>query len=425
MDILEYIKHCTCAATTVEYAKNRLVEAGFTELKMEEEWSINQGEAYFINVYDTTLVAFRVGKRFGYTGMVRLATAHTDQPAIAIKANPELNVKGYGKVNVEIYGGPILSSWFDRPLSVAGKVALKSEDVFCPTVRIVDFKRPLFTIPNLAIHMNREVNKGVEIERQKDMLPLACMLEQEFNNSKFFIKALAEELSCEVEDILDFQLYAYNCEEGSVLGLNREFIQAPRLDNITSVKACVEGLIKGYNEKVINMIALFDNEEVGNKTKQGAASLELSYILRKLFIAISRTEEQFIEIMHRSMMVSLDVAHAYHPNYPEKADITNDVILNKGMVIKKAASQSYATDVRPIAVAQQICEKYNIPYQKYFNRSNIPGGSTLGSVSSTILPVNTLDAGVPVLAMHSAKELMGVKDQQFMEEFVEKYFAEK
>ena len=419
--LINTVNKSTCAFTATQTAIERLRQADFMELALEEKWDIEKGGKYFINVYDSSVFAFSVGKEFE-SGMLRVAAAHTDHPCLYIKPSPEMMTKEYGKLNVEVYGGPILNTWLDRPLSVAGRVALKSENPFEPKTEIIDIKKPILTIPNLAIHMNREVNKGVELNRQNDMAPLAVIFEEELNKDNFFMNYLAQYLDVDMEDILDFELYAYNADKGQLVGLNEEMISAPRLDNITSVVACVEGIINSSRDDGINVIALYDNEEIGSRTKQGADSNLFGYVIEKIYMALGYGREEYLAATIKGFLLSIDVAHALHPNKMEKSDPTNQNMMNGGIVIKRASSQTYATDSKSIAMIEMICKNNNIPYQKYACRSDGTTGSTLGTIANKYLPMRAIDVGVPILAMHSARELMGVKDQMYMEQLVKAYF---
>lgn len=419
--LISAVNVSTCAFTAADEAMRRLEQAGFTEIKLSEDWILERGGGYFINVYDSSVLAFKIGKNFD-RGMLRVAAAHTDHPCLYIKPSPEMTTKGYGKINVEVYGGAILNTWLDRPLSVAGRVALKSDNPFKPIVKIVDFRKPVFTIPNLAIHMNREINKGVELNRQIDMIPLAAILEDEMNRENFFMEYLAKHLQVKAEDILDFELYVYNTDKGERIGLNEEFISAPRLDNITSVVACVEGITGAVRDDGLNVIALYDNEEIGSRTKQGADSNLLGFVLEKLYRALGYEREDYLQASLEGFLLSIDVAHGLHPNKSEKSDPTNTNMINDGIVIKRASSQTYATDCETIAMLEMICQNNNIPYQKYACRSDGTTGSTLGTIANKYIPMRAMDIGVPILAMHSSRELMGVKDQAYLEKLVKSYF---
>ena len=353
----------------------------------------------------------------------RIAAAHTDFPCLRIKPNPDVVTNGYAQVNVEVYGGAILNTWLDRPLSISGRMAVKSDDVMHPNMHYISLEKPLMAIPNLAIHMNRDVNKGVELNRQTDMLPIAGLLEEEFNEKHAFLNFLAREEGVKTEDILDYELWVYCMQEPVALGMEEEFLLSPRLDNLTSVQALLTGLIEGKQERGINVIALFDHEEIGSRTKQGAGSMLLLDVLERICDSFGKTIAQTKESLYESFLLSVDVAHGLHPNKAGKMDITNKPVLGRGLCIKEASSQSYATDCEAIAIVEQICQKAGISYQKFVNRSDMPGGGTLGAIASSILPIHTVDVGVPLLAMHSAVETMGRKDMESLTGLVKEYFS--
>lgn len=397
--------------SVVMAAEEFLHTQGFQPLHMHASWQLVPGGKYYVNHHDTTLAAFTIGETYTPADRIRLAAAHTDFPCLKIKPNPEVYTTGYGKVNVECYGGGIWNTWLDRPLSVAGRVALRSNDIFSPEIRKIDIKRPVFSIPNLAIHMNREVNKGIELNKQTDLLPLAGCIPSEKKEEKFFLELLAEELQVDIGEILDYELTVYVAEQPFLTGMHEEFISSPRLDNITSVYALLQGISGKNRKKGINVAAWFDHEEIGSRTKQGAASLFLRDVLLRIIRGMGMTEDAEAAV-YQSMLLSVDVAHALHPNQPGKMDITNQPVMNGGFCIKEASGQTYATDCEAVAIVQQICEQEKIPYQKFVNRSDLPGGSTLGAIASSILPIPAVDIGVPVLAMHSAREMMGRKDME-------------
>lgn len=409
-ELFKFLQQGVSPCHVVKHAEEYLSERGFQPLSMKEAFQLLPGGKYYISHHDTTLAAFIIGKSYKQGDMIRIGAAHTDFPCLKIKPDPEIWSAGYGEVNVECYGGGIWNTWLDRPLSIAGRVAIRSQEVFNPTVKLVDFNRPLLTIPNLAIHMNREVNKGIELNKQTDLLPILGCIPKEMKENKYFLELLAKELEVQQEDILDYELTIYVAEEPLDMGLNGELVQSPRLDNLTSVYALLEGITKERREDGINMAILFDHEEIGSRSKQGAASLLLRDILTGIVLALGTDMAEAQQALYHSMLLSVDVAHAIHPNQTGKMDPTNRPVLNEGFCLKEAASQSYATDCQAVAVVQQICEQEGIPYQKFVNRSDIPGGGTLGAIASALLPVPTVDLGVPVLAMHSARELMGKSD---------------
>ena len=389
--LFDLLKKGVSPVQAVRACKERLESAGFLELPYDEPWKLQKNGRYYVNHHDTTLFAFTVGEGWQETKtpQIRMAAAHTDFPCLRIKPSADVTACGYAQVNVEVYGGAILNTWLDRPLGIAGRVAVRTQDAFAP--KIVEFvsEKNLLTIPNLAIHMNREVNKGVELNRQTDMLPVFALLPEEEKKADYFLTFLADELSVEKTDILDFELTVYCKENPEFIGLNDDFISSPRLDNLTSCAALISGLMDARRMEGINLIALFDHEEIGSHTKQGAGSILLHDMLRRILKELGR-EQTAEQDLYRSMLLSVDVAHGIHPNQAGKMDLTNKPVLGRGFCIKEASSQSYATDCEAIAIIQQICDLKKIPYQKFVNRSDMAGGGTLGSIASALLPVKTV-----------------------------------
>lgn len=407
----------------VAYVEEKLKQAGFQELKIKDMWQLNLGGSYYINHHGTTMIAFTIGENFKPEDGFRIGASHTDFPCFRVKINPEMTEEKYEKLNVESYGGLMLNTWMDRPLSIAGRVALRSEDVFHPEMKLVDLKKPVATIPNLAIHMNRDVNKGVELNKQTDTIPVVGMWGEETEKKDFFIKFLAKELGVAPEEIINFDLNLYNTEQACYVGMEEEFISAPRLDNMTSVHAVMEAIVGKKRKEGINVGAFFDHEEIGSKTKQGAGSMLLNHVLEKLYLSLGCTQLEYKSAFGNSMFLAVDVGHGYHPNQNKKHDPVNKGALNQGINIKQAASQSYATDSEGLAIVTQICHKYQIPYTQFTNRSDATSGSTLGSIASAMLPVLTVDVGVPLVAMHSARELMGSEDQLSLVRLLEEFYA--
>lgn len=430
-EYLRFTKDAVCPFCAVETSAEYLKKAGFVRLSLDETWNIERGKGYFTDIFGSSFAAFYVGKEFDCCcgGRLTIAAAHSDQPCFVIKPNAVMQSGKYRKLNVEAYGGAILSTWLDRPLGIAGIVVIKGEDSFRPKVLVVDFKKPMLVIPNLAIHFNREVNQGVELNKQKDMLPLAGMMEDyvsdRMEQGDYLLHLLSEETGAAKEEILDYQLYLYNYEEGMVIGAGKDMLLAPRIDNLASVFACVKAAAaSGRNEKGINLIAVFDNEEVGSRTKQGAGSDILCTILERIYTALHFTREEFQKSIGSGFFLSLDGAHAVHPNQSDKYDPANPVYLNDGVVIKRAANQAYATDAVAAGIIKEICGKNKIAYKEFVNKSDIAGGGTLGAIASTRLPMRMADVGVPMLAMHSAMETMGLKDLAALERLVESVFRE-
>ena len=416
------LKACVSPFHAVKNAEEKLMNNGFERLYIEDLWSLECGGRYFVNVYGSTLFAFTIGQNYKSSSGVRIAAAHTDWPCLRIKPNPEVVKNGYAAVNVEVYGGPIINTWLDRPLSIAGRVTVKGENEFAPKSVLVDFRRSLLTIPNIAIHLNREINKGVELNKQNELLPIIGMIEDELNNKNYFMELLAEEAKVRAEDILSYDLYVYNADASQLLGMSSDFISSPRLDNVTGIEACINGILSSDNKDSVNMSILYDNEEIGSRTKQGAGGIITGAVLEKLMYAVGISREEYLASLFKSMMLSVDVAHGMHPHHPEKYDITSKALLNGGIAIKTNSNQNYATDGMSIGVVKGICETNGIPYQMLANRSDIAGGSTLGAISSAFTAIATVDIGVPLLAMHSARELMGAKDMAYANELVIDFF---
>ena len=423
--LLGLIEEGTSPFHVVSAVERQLEAAGFVRLMQNRDWKLEPGGSYYVIHNDSTLVAFTIGKSFDAGDGVRIAAAHTDFPGLRVKPKPEVTKEGYRQLNVEVYGGAILNTWLDRPLSAAGRVALRTDDAFHPEMRLVDFKKPFLTIPNLAIHLNKDINKGVELNRQKHMLPVIglCGDGEDDEEEDYFLKLLASKLRVDKEDILDYEIGLYNTDTGDFVGENEEFISAPRLDNLTSVQAVADAIIDGTRDTGLNLGVFFDHEEIGSKTKQGAGSVLLSSILERIFLCFGMGREKLLEAYEDALLLSVDVGHALHPNYADKNDVTNKNILGKGICIKEASNQAYATDSKAVAIIQQICDAGDIPYQKFANRSDGTSGSTLGSIASSFLAVKTVDLGVPLLAMHSSRELMGTADQESLARAVKEFYS--
>ena len=423
-DLIAYIKKSVSPYHVVETSMEILKKQGFEELDFFTEWKLEAGKKYLVKPYGTQLFAFSMPSDIKGRFALRIAAAHTDAPGLHIKPVAELAQKNYLRLNTDIYGGPILNTWLDRPLSIAGRVALASEDLYKPELVLVDFEKPVLTIPNLAIHMNREVNKGVELKKQSDMLPLLGMGDKD-NQAEYFLKLLAKKLKVKKEDILDFDLYVYNKEDGCFTGMKEEFISAPRLDNLTSCFALTNAIAGATGEKgILSIAALYDNEEIGSRTKQGANSALLTMMLEKIYAACGKQKTELDSDMMSGYLMSVDVAHALHPNKTDKYDPVNYSLMNDGVVLKMSSNQSYAMDTEAIAIAQQLCKKAGVKYKKFVNNSDVAGGGTLGPIISTWLPMKAIDIGAPILAMHSARELMGTEDQMELEKLVAALYNE-
>lgn len=420
--LFEILETATSQFHTVAAVEKELLEAGFVSLKLKDNWDLERGGKYFLNQYGSSIFAFTIGEEFKAEDGYRLGASHGDFPAFRIKPNAGMENGGYLQLNTEPYGGLILSSWMDRPLSVAGRVVLKSDDVFHPDVRMIDMKRPVLIIPNLAIHFDREINSGKDFKKQVDMIPIYATSGEGITKDAF-MQAVAKELGAELSDILDYELTIYPTDKPEFVGLNEEFVSSPRLDNITSTQALVEGITAANRKSGINMMCVFDHEEIGSRSKQGACSTMLPHVIEKIYLTLGYSLIDVKNAMDESMLMSVDVSHAYHPNYGGKYDVTNRHVMNKGFAIKEACSQSYATDCEAISIVQQICDKEGIAYQKFAKHSDSAGGGTLGCISSAVLPVRTVDIGVPLWGMHSSRETMGVKDYEALVAYLKAYYS--
>lgn len=424
-EMLEFIEKSPTCFHAVENIKKALIEAGCTELAETGEWQLSPGRGYFTTRNGSSLIAFRLPE--GGAEGFHIVAAHSDSPTFKVKESPEMAVEGaYIKLNTEKYGGMILSTWLDRCLSVAGRVVVKGKNGL--ETRLVNVEKDLLVIPNVAVHMNRDMNKGFEYNPQVDMLSLyACCGENTAGDGKgknMFMKRIAKAAGVKKDEILGHDLFLYPREKGRIIGENGEFVLSPRLDDLQCVYAGYRAFAESVPERYVNVCAVFDNEEVGSGTRQGADSTFLEDVLWRIGEGLKLSRSRFLQMIAGSFLISADNAHAVHPNHPEKADPTNRPYLNGGIVIKYHGSQRYATDAVSAAVMKQICEKADVPCQAYANRSDIPGGSTLGNISTAHVSVSSVDIGLPQLAMHSAVETAGVKDTKYAVRAFRAFYAE-
>ena len=407
----------------VEECKKQLEESGFEELRLEERWEIKAGGKYYVSPYPSMAIAITVGDLKAGETVLRIGMAHTDQPMMKIKPNAEMTQKKYMKLNAEKYGGLILNTWLDRPLGISGKVVLKSGQVFKPEVRFFDSKRPVLVIPNLAIHMNRDVNQGVALNPQTHMLPLFGLAGEEMDEH-YFTQYIAKELGVKAEDILDYDLFAYNYEKSQKVGVEEELLLAPRIDNLASVYALLEGIKCSDPKNNIHIAGFFDHEEVGSRSKQGADSSLLSMVIERIMEASHLDRQAFMQAIAGGFMLSVDGAHALHPNYAEKNDPTTMTLLGDGVVIKQSGTQRYLSDSEATGILMQLCEKNKIPFQKQINRSDVMGGQTLGPIANAYLPMMGEDLGICMLAMHSSMETASCADCEALVAFAKAYYQE-
>ncbi|GAA0114902.1 M18 family aminopeptidase [Clostridium senegalense] len=422
-ELIDFLYESPTAFHAVKSVKGKLEKSGFVELSESSKWDLEKGGKYYTTKNDSALVAFTVGNGEIEEHGFKLVGAHTDSPTFRIKPNCEMTVEdSYIRLNTEVYGGPILSTWFDRPLSIAGRVILKSDNILFPKSELVNVKKPILIIPNMAIHMNRDVNKGFDINAQQHTLPILSLVNEELEKGNYLLNVLANELNVNKEEIIDFDLYLYEYEKGSIIGLNNEFISMGRLDDLQMVHAGIEALINANTTNGTNVMVCYDNEEIGSSTKQGADSEMLSNILERIVLSLGKGREEFFRALAKSFIISADNAHAIHPADPGKHDPTSRPLINKGPVIKVNANQAYTTDADSDAVYEMVCKKAGVPVQKFVNRSDLRGGSTIGPINSTHINIRSVDIGNPTLAMHSIRELAGVDDHTYvMKSFLEFY----
>ena len=416
-ELVNFIKNSPTAFHAIDNISKRLKENGYEELLEGKCWDVKPGGKYFVTRNNSSIIALNIGTKLDNYSF-NVAASHSDSPTFKVKENAEIEVKGkYTKLNTEGYGGMLCATWFDRPLSIAGRVLVKEEDTY--VTKLVDIDRDLIMIPNVAIHMNRQVNDGYAYNKQVDMLPLFGGSECKSGD---FNKLIADNLGVDQKSIYGSDLYLYNRMAPSIWGANEEFISSPKLDDLQCAFTSLEGFLKGSNEQSINVFACFDNEEVGSGTKQGAASTLLSDILQRINAGLGKNEEDYYRALASSFMLSADNAHAVHPNHPEKTDVNNCVYMNEGIVVKSHAGQKYTSDAVSIEIFKGFCEKAGVPVQFFANRSDVAGGSTLGNIAMAQVSMNSVDIGLPQLAMHSSYETAGIKDTYYMVKVMEEFF---
>ncbi len=422
--LLDFIKRSPTAFHAVEEISGKLRKEGFKEIYENEIWDMKPGGKYFVKRNNSSILALNIGERLDNYSF-QIAASHSDSPTFKVKENAELEVrKKYTQLNTEGYGGMLCAPWFDRPLSIAGRAIVKEQTE--PGERfktmLVNLDRDLVLIPNVAIHMNRQVNDGIAYNKQVDMLPLFSL---ETGGELTLKKLVAEDLEVKEEDILGTDLFLYNRMAPSVWGAKSEFVSSPRLDDLQCAYTSLEGFLKGGNEGTISVYACFDNEEVGSGTKQGAASTFLSDVIWRTNEALGKTKEEGYKAIASSFMLSCDNGHAVHPNHPEKTDDKNCAYMNEGVVIKSHAGQKYTSDAVSVAIFKDVCKKAGVPVQYFSNRSDAAGGSTLGNIAMSQVSMNSVDIGLAQLSMHSPFETAGVKDSLYMAKATEEFFNSK
>ena len=414
-ELFQFIENSPSCFHAIETIRKKLNDEGFIELVEGRSWQIEKGKKYYVTRNLSSIIAFKIPendfKNF------HIVASHSDSPTFKIKENAEIEVNNkYVKLNTEKYGGMICSTWFDRPLSIAGRILVKEGKLV--KTHLVNIDKDLVIIPNLAIHMNRAVNDGYKYNAQIDMLPLYGD-----NTSKgSLMKTVAQSVGVEEDSILGTDLFLYNRMRGTKIGANSEYISSPRLDDLECAYASLSAFLSETNSNSASVYCVFDNEEVGSGTKQGADSTLLYDVLRRINMCLGNSEEDYYKLIASSFMVSADNAHALHPNYSDKSDPTNKVYINDGIVIKYNANQKYTTDAVSASIFKSICDSVNVPYQTFTNRSDILGGSTLGNISNAHVSLNTIDIGLAQLAMHSTYETAGAKDVTYLIEALKAFY---
>lgn len=414
----------------VKNLTDELQQHGYRRIDTTEALdTVKAGDKFFVTKNDSSIYAFQIGRKpLAETGF-HMICAHCDSPTFRIKPHAEIDCEGgIVKLNTEVYGGPIMSTWFDRPLTLAGRVIVKSKDVMTPTTLLLHVKRPLLQISNLAIHFNRQVNDGVKLSRQKDVLPILGIINDELEKGNLLMNIILEELNKQQtvahEDILDFDLYLADATPACTFGAHNELISSGRLDDLSMCFAGLEALLASQPTDTTQVLAIFDNEETGSQTKQGAGSPFLSYMLKRIALAQGGTEEAYYQAVERAFMISADNAHAWHPNYSEKYDPTNHPMLGGGPVIKFNAAQKYASDAYSASVFAGLCKKAGVPCQRFVNHSDVAGGSTLGNILASSIPLRGVDMGNAILAMHSCRETGSTADHEFCVKVFTQFYQE-
>ncbi len=410
--LIDFLKNSSSPFHVVDNTAKILENNGFNRLNIKNKWELKENSKYYVTKNDSAIIAFTTGKKSELSEGLKIVGAHTDSPSIKIKPKPEFEDEDYYlKLNTEVYGGPILNTWFDRPLTLAGRVSvLKDENL--ENINI-NFKDPLMIIPNLAIHLNRDINKGQKIDKQKDLIPIMKTLDQNEDIENYLMNLIAEKLEVNSSDILDFDLYLRDTEDPIVMGSEKEFLNAGQIDDLGMAHAGIRALTESNNNS-FKLLVLFDNEEIGSNTDVGADSPLLSNLIERIVYSLDGNRVDFLQIIENTFMISADMAHAVHPNYSEKHDPTNKPVINNGPVIKISSNRRYTTDSYSGGYIKKLCDENDIPYQNFVNNSNERGGSTIGPLNLRHLGVKSVDIGNPVLSMHSIRELYGLKDHELV-----------
>ena len=422
--LLEFMDNSPCNFWAIDTIKNILNKEGYVEKSLTEAIAAKAGDKLYVTKNDSAIFAFKVGKKPICETGFKIVAAHSDSPCFRVKPNAVIAGEGgIVRLNTEVYGGPILYTWFDRPLSLAGRVIVKGKDALHPETRLIKIARPLMSISHLAIHFNRAVNDGNKLSKQKDMLPIVGKISGTLEKDNLLLNLVADELKVKAADILDFDLMLYDCEKACTFGLNNEFISCGRLDDLSMAHAAITALTEATDDQATCVAAIFDNEETGSGTKQGAGSPVLANIMQRMVEAQKGNFDNFCQAVARSFMISADNAHAFHPNYAEKYDPTNHPSLGDGPCIKINANCKYMSDAHSAAIFRSLCEGAGVPFQYFVNHSDVAGGSTLGNILTGQIDIEGVDVGNPLLAMHSARETASTDDHVSMILAMKQFFS--
>ena len=423
--LLDFLDASPVNFLAVRNIVSELEKAGYRQVDAKKPvGKVKAGDKLYVTKNNSSVYAFEIGNRPLADAGFRMICAHCDSPTFRIKPNAEMLCEGgITKLNTEVYGGPIMSTWFDRPLTIAGRVIVKGEDAMSPRTLLLHVMRPVMQISNLAIHFNRQVNDGVKLSKQKDVLPIIGIVTSELEKQNMLMNLICDELNIQKEDILDFDLYLADATPACTFGIHDEFISSGRLDDLSMCYAGLQALLASPAGDTTKVLAIFDNEETGSQTKQGAASPFLAAMLKRIALSQTGSEEAFYQAVERGFMVSADNAHAWHPNYSEKYDPTNHPVLGGGPVVKFNAAQKYASDAVSAAVFTEICREAGVPCQRFVNHSDVAGGSTLGNILASSIPIRGVDMGNPILAMHSCRETGSVADHIYCVKAFTQFFS--
>ncbi|MBO4219000.1 MAG: M18 family aminopeptidase [Erysipelotrichaceae bacterium] len=414
-NFVEFLNSSHSPFHAVAEVEKQLNEAGFIKLRENATWNLENNRFYYVVRNQSSLIAFKIPEMISVKS-VNIVASHSDSPSLRIKPVAAVKDAHYGKLGVEVYGGAILSTWLDRPLGIAGRVTVKENGVLVN--RLVDFEDESVIIPNVAIHQNREVNDGYKWNEQIDMVPMV----DDKDNEKYLEDMICAKLSCDRDNIMGHELYLYNQEPAKVWGNRSQFVSGQRIDNLESVFTSAQAFLNSYSNNSINIISIFDNEEVGSLTKQGMASSFLADTIERIFACFYYSRNDVKAVLANSFLLSADNGHAVHPNHPELYDGANAAYLNHGVIIKTSSAMRYINDSTTWGVVKQLADRAGVPYQLFANKSGAKGGGTQTAIGSICLPVMAADIGLPQLAMHSCYETAGARDVDYMISLMSEFF---